>query len=444
MKLTDLLFKKSFSHGVHPPQEKEQTNSKAVRRLPFPPVLMIPLSQHFGAPAVSIVTKGQEVVRGEPIAKANGFVSVPMHAPVTGTVSGIELIPTARGPKTEAIIIKTHPASNQRVLYGSETYLDEMNEQELIEAVQNTGMVGLGGAGFPSHVKLSVPKGNPVETLVVNGCECEPYLTTDHRLMLEKPQALIKGIKMALKITGARHAVIGIEDNKMDAVEMIRSKLQADDPIEVGVVKTKYPQGSEKLLITALLGKEVPSGGFPYQVGVVVNNIATLTQLGELLPMSQGLIERVITIAGPSVAKPGNYLVTMGTPLRFILEQVGYYGEASRLILGGPMMGNSVASLDVPITKPVSGILVMAEEKSSNNRIYPCIQCARCLDACPMSLNPSHLGRLAAKREYEVMQDEFNLNDCFECGSCSFVCPSNIPLVQYFRIAKSVNRERAA
>jgi electron transport complex protein RnfC len=319
-----------------------------------------------------------------------------------------------------------------------------MDEQQLIEAVQNTGMVGLGGAGFPSHVKLSVPKGNPVETLVINGCECEPYLTTDHRLMLEKPLSLIKGIKMALKVTGAKHAVIGIEDNKMDAVEMIRSKLQPDDPIEVGVVKTKYPQGSEKLLITALLGKEVPSGGFPYQVGVVVNNIATLTQLGELLPMSQGLIERVITIAGPSVAKPGNYLVTMGTPLRFILEQVGYFGEASRLILGGPMMGNSVASLDVPITKPVSGILVMAEEKHANSRIYPCIQCARCLDACPMSLNPSHLGRLAAKREYDVMQNDFNLNDCFECGSCSFVCPSNIPLVQYFRIAKSVNRERAA
>ncbi len=444
MRLKDILFSKSFSHGVHPPQKKTQTNSKAIKRLPFPPVVMVPLLQHFGAPAKPIVTKGQEVVRGEPIAVADGYLSVPMHAPVTGTVTGIELIATARGPKAKAIIIKTHPASNQRVLFGSDTYVDELNEQEIIDAVQNTGMVGLGGAGFPSHVKLAVPKGNPVDTLVVNGCECEPYLTTDHRLMLEKPEALIKGIHYALKVTGAKRAIIGIEDNKLDAVEMIRSKLQPSDPIKVGVVKTKYPQGSEKLLITTLLGREVPSGGFPYQVGVVVNNVATLAQLGELLPTSQGLIERVVTIAGPSVEKPGNYLITLGTPLRFILEHVGYYGEANRLILGGPMMGNSVASLDVPITKPVSGILVMAEHKEKSTRIYPCIQCARCLDACPMNLNPSHLGRLAAKREYETMQEEFNLNDCFECGSCSYVCPSNIPLVQYFRIAKSINRERAA
>jgi len=250
MSLLDRILGKTFSHGVHPPQEKDQTAAKAIKRLPFPPEVIVPLSQHIGAPAKAIVTKGQEVVRGEPIAVANGYMSVPMHAPVTGTVTGIELVPSARGPKTEAIIIKTYTASNQRVLYGNDAYIDEMDSEQIIEAVQNTGMVGLGGAGFPSHAKLKLPDKADVDTMVVNGGECEPYLTTDHRLRLEKPEQLIRGINIALKATGAKHAIIGIEDNKMDAVELLRSKITESDPIEVGVVKTKYPQGSEKRLIT--------------------------------------------------------------------------------------------------------------------------------------------------------------------------------------------------
>ena len=446
-RLWQSLFAKSFAHGIHPPERKDQTDHLPIRRMPFAPRIIVPLSQHIGAPSNPLVHKGQEVIRGEPIAAADGYMSVPMHSPVTGVVESIELMPSASGPKGEAIIIKTHPGASQEVMYGADFDWRSATPQVLLQHIQDTGMVGLGGAGFPSHVKMHPPEKHHVDTLLVNGCECEPYLTTDHRLMLEYTDSLLEGIRIALKICAAERAVIGIEDNKLDAVEAIRARIHSNDPISVGVVKTKYPQGSEKLLIMALLHRVVPSGGFPYEVGVVVNNVSTLSQLGELIPKRQGLIERVITIAGPEVTKPGNYLIPLGTPMRFALEHAGYFGDASRLILGGPMMGTTVASLDVPITKPVSGILVLHETHAANKqqeeqqRTMPCIQCGHCLDACPLSLNPSQLGRLAAKGQYETMEQQFHLNDCFECGSCSYVCPSNIPLVQYFRIAKSANRE---
>ena len=301
MGLMQSLFTKTFAHGIHPPTSKRQTELLAIRRMPFSERITVPLSQHFGAPAKPLVHKGQEVVRGEPIASADGFMSVPMHAPVTGIVEGVELMPTARGPKGEAIIIKTHHAASQQVMYGADYDWQSATAEELIHRIQETGMVGLGGAGFPSHVKMQVPEGHQIDTLLVNGCECEPYLTTDHRLMLEHTDSLILGIRIALKICGAERAVIGIEDNKMDAVAAIRERLTENDPISVGVVKTKYPQGSEKLLITALLGREVPSGGHSYHVGVVANNVATLANLGKLIPKRQGLIERVVTIAGPGV-----------------------------------------------------------------------------------------------------------------------------------------------
>ncbi|MBF0471370.1 MAG: electron transport complex subunit RsxC [Gammaproteobacteria bacterium] len=440
------LWHKTFPHGIHPRQEKEQTQALPIRRLPFSPRIIVPLSQHLGVPAIPLVHKGQEVVRGEPIAVADGFMSVPMHAPVTGVVEGIELTPTSRGPKSEAIILKTHHAASQQVMYEGDYSWESATPEELIHQIQESGLVGLGGAGFPSHVKLQVPEDHRIDTFIVNGCECEPYLTTDHRLMLEKSDALLLGIRIALRISGADEAVIGIEDNKMDAVEAIRTRIRPEDPIRVEVVRTKYPQGAEKLLIKALTGREVPAGGFPFEVGIVVNNVATLALLGELLPKRRGLIERIITIAGPGITKPGNYLVPLGTPIRFLLERVGYFGEANRLILGGPMMGSTVASLDVPITKPTSAILAFDQgsTRGEGEEISPCIHCGRCLDACPVHLNPSMLGRLAAKRQYATMEERFNLRECFECGSCSFVCPSHIPLVQYFRIAKSIQREKAA
>jgi electron transport complex protein RnfC len=444
--LKELLHRKTFRRGVHPEEHKEITRDKEIRRLPFAPRMIIPLSQHLGRPAVSIVHVNQEVVRGEPVARADGFMSIPMHAPATGVIEGIELMPTAKGPRTESILLKPYPGDDQQVRYGTPQDLGSFSRQELINAIQATGMAGLGGAGFPAHVKMAVPKNHVVDTVIVNGCECEPYLTNDHRIMIEETDELIAGIEIVIRAVRAERAIIGIEDNKPDAIEALRTKLAGNDVITVEAVETKYPQGSEKLLIKTLLDREVPSGGFPYEIGVVVQNVATLAQLGALLPAGQGLIERVVTISGPGVKKPGNYLIAIGTPLAFVLEQIGFTGDISEVIFGGPMMGTSIASLDAPVTKAVSGILVFDKDAITHetSKIYPCIHCGRCVEACPLHLNPSKLGLLAAKREYETMEQQFHLNDCFECGSCSYVCPSNIPLVQYFRIAKAVNRERVA
>lgn len=421
---------------MHPPTHKSKTQAKPVRRLPFAPELVLPLSQHFGKASTSLVHAGQEVVRGEPLAKADGFMSVPLHAPATGTVDRIELMRTARGPKTEAIVLKVHPGAAQEVLYDLPQEISKMTQEELVDAVQETGMVGLGGASFPTHVKMRVPEEHQVDTVLVNGCECEPYLTTDHRVMLEQPDDLLAGIRIAMRTVGAKKAVIGVEDNKLDAVKEIRAVLPQDDSISIQTVPTKYPQGAEKMLTKAILNREVPSGGFPSAIGVSVFNVATLAELGRLLPHSRGLIERVVTVTGPGVKKPGNYLVALGTPIRFVMEYAGFNGGAGQLILGGPMMGQTAASLDVPITKGIGGILVMTEEDASKrpHTVHPCIKCSSCVKACPIQLNPSYLGMLAHKREYTVMADKFNLFDCFECGSCSFVCPSGIPLVQYLSL----------
>jgi len=430
--------------GIHPLEHKELTASLPIRRLPFAPELAVLLAQHRGAPAVPIVKVGQEVVRGEPIARAAGFVSVPMHAPATGVVRAIDLCATAEGPKAEAIFIKVYEAATQAVLYDAPVDVEAMSPDEIVLAVQDAGLVGLGGAAFPSHVKLKPPKDKVIETVVVNGCECEPYLTCDHRIMLEKTDQLLRGVRIALKATGAKRAMIGVEDNKLDAVQAIAAKLPADGTITVHAVETKYPQGAEKMLIDSLLGKQVPSGGLPADIGVAVFNVGTLAQIGELLPRGRGLIERVVTVSGPGVERPGNYLVPVGTPIRFLLEHVGTKNDANEVILGGPMMGMSVASIDVPVTKAMSGIVVYEKDHADQKHrfVFPCIKCARCVEACPMHLNPSMLGQLARKRQYDVMEQQFNLNDCFECGCCAYVCPSNIPLTQYFRIAKAINREQ--
>jgi electron transport complex protein RnfC len=446
MQLRDLFRRHTFEHGIHPPEHKEVTARLPIRRLPFAPRLVVPLSQHAGAPAVPLVTRGQEVVRGEPIARAEGFVSVPMHAPATGVVEDIRLMPSARGPKTECLVIRVYEGATQEVLYDAPRDVSRMTPDEIVRAVQDAGMVGLGGAAFPTHVKMRPPKEHRVDTVVVNGCECEPYLTCDHRLMLERPDDLIAGIRIALRAVGAGRAVIGIEDNKMDAVETLRTRLAGDPSIRVQAVPTKYPQGAEKMLVESLLHRRIPPGAFPSAVGVSVFNVGTLVQIGELLPGGRGLIERVVTVTGPAVRRPGNFLVPVGTPIRYLLQHADVTEGAHELILGGPMMGMSVAALDVPVTKAVSGMVVLeAQDPDLEQRpVQPCIRCAYCVEACPMHLNPSTLGLLAVKREYEKMAAEYHLNDCFECGCCSYVCPSNIPLVQYFRIAKAINRERAA
>jgi len=436
--------KKTFGHGIHPIAHKEATAELAIRRIPFAKQMIVPLAQHLGAPAKAIVRVGQEVVRGEPIAEPGGFVSVPMHSPVTGVVKSIDsLVATASGPKTPAIIIDTYTASEQKVLFECTADIRKLPSEELIRAVQASGMVGLGGAAFPSHVKLLPPEGTSIETVIINGCECEPYLTCDHRIMLEYTDKLILGIQVVMEAVAAKQAIIGVEDNKPDAFRMIQSKLPEDGSISCELVETKYPQGAEKMLINSLLNKEVPSGGLPAEIGVAVYNVGTMAQLGDLLPQSRGLIERVVTVSGYGVNKPGNYLVPIGTPLRFVLEQVGLKDDFSKIIMGGPMMGMTTASLDVAITKGVSGIVVLEapEAKSETPQVFPCIKCGACLSACPLYLNPSMLGQLAMVRDYQKMESAYHLNDCFECGCCSYVCPSNIPLTQYFRIAKAINRK---
>ena len=443
--LNALFSRRTFKHGVHPPDFKAMTSHLPIRRLPFANRLIVPLSQHTGKPSIPLVKPGQEVVRGEPIAEADGFFSVPQHAPATGRIESIRLMPSARGPKTQSIILQVYGGSTQQELYEYAHDVEAMSGDEIIQAVQDAGMVGLGGAAFPTHVKMKPPPEHTVDTLVANGCECEPYLTCDHRIMLEQPEQLITGIRLYMRALGVERAIIGVEDNKMDAVNVIREHLDPNGGIIVRDVPTKYPQGAEKMLIQSVLGRKVPPGQLPSSVGVSVFNVGTLAQSGELLPHGRGVIERVVTVSGPGVERPGNYLVPVGTPVRFLLEHAGTTAAAKEVILGGPMMGMTVSALDVPVTKAMSGMVVFEHSQESQREpALPCIRCGYCLDACPMQLNPSMLGMLAASSDYETMATDYHLNDCFECGSCTYVCPSNIPLVQYFRLSKSVIRDRAA
>lgn len=444
MRLSFFKRAATFEHGIHPVYHKE-TGSLPIRRLPFAPQLIVPLSQHIGKPAICCVSVGQEVLRGQVIAKADGFVSLPVHAPATGVVEAIGLMPSASGKKMESITIRVYQADSQAVQVSAPRDVESLDKQALLAAIQDTGISGLGGATFPAHVKLAVPADTAIDTLLVNGAECEPFLTCDHRIMVERTQDLMRGIGYAMKASGAPRAVIGVEDNKPDAIAAMQAALPSDGTITLKVVETKYPQGAEETLIYAVLGREVPAGQRPAAVGVLVNNVMTLAYLGRLLPTGEGIVERVLTVAGPAVEKPGNYIVPIGTPLRFLLQQVGAKSSAKEIILGGPMMGMTISSLDVPITKGTSGVLAFAEAQLPDEaqRTYTCVKCGECVNVCPKFLNPSQLGLLAAKREYAAMAELYNLDRCFECGCCSYVCPSHIPLVQQFRIAKAINREKA-
>jgi electron transport complex protein RnfC len=433
----------TFKHGVHPPEHKNETNGLPIRRFPFAPVIILPMAQHLGAPSEIVIREGQEVDRGQLLAKASGYVSVPIHAPVSGTIRKIANVPSISGKMVPGIYLEAFPSSSQEVKEGKPVDLDTATEDEILQGIQDAGIVGLGGAAFPTHVKLKIPEGKSCEVLMINGIECEPFLTTDHRVMLEQGEDIFMGIRYLLKATGAKRAIIGIEANKKDAADHLEGMIPDGDPVSVKVVPVKYPQGSEKMLITSILGREVPSGGLPIDVNVVVVNVATTAEIGRLLPHGRGIQERVITITGPGVKKKGNYLIPVGTPLRFVLDHVGVDEQVSEVYMGGPMMGVAVSNLDISIVKGTSGIVVFNEKDIKRpQKVYPCIKCGECVDACPLSLNPSKLGILAKFEAYDLMADNYNLMDCFECGSCSYVCPSHIPLVQYFRLSKSIVRKR--
>ena len=437
--------KDTFKHGIHPPEHKSETNGLSIRQFPFAPVIILPMVQHIGAPSEILIREGQEVERGQVLAKASGYVSVPIHAPVSGTIRKIANVPTISGKMAPGIYLEAFPSSSQEPLEGTPVDLATASRAEILQGIQDAGIVGLGGAAFPTHVKLKIPEGKHCDVLMVNGIECEPYLTTDHRVMLEQADDIFMGIKYLLKATGAERAIIGIEANKQDAADHLAGLIPKGDPVSVKVVPVKYPQGSEKMLITSVLDREVPSGGLPIDVNVVAINVATAAEIGRLLPHGRGIQERVITITGPGVKKKGNYLIPIGTPLRYVLEQVGVEEDISEVYMGGPMMGVAVSNLDISIVKGTSGIVVFTQKEIKKpEKIYPCIKCGACVDACPLSLNPSKLGILAKFEAYDLMAEDYNLMDCFECGSCSYVCPSHIPLVQYFRLSKSIVRKRKA
>ena len=441
-----LLGLRTFRHGVHPPESKDETSGLAIRQFPFAPLLIVPLVQHMGKPSLCEVREGQEVIRGQRVARPDGFMSVAMHAPASGVVRRIAPVPSITGRMVPGLVLEPFPGSTQEVADGKPCPLDSATPDEIIAAIQEAGVVGLGGAAFPTHVKLKIPAGKHVDTLIINGVECEPYLTTDHRVMLEQRDDIYTGIRYLLKVTQAERAIIGIEANKPDAAAHLRAGLPADLPATVEVLRVKYPQGAEKMLISALLGREVPSGGLPLDVHALCVNVATTAEIGRLLPHGRGIQERVITIAGPAVRRKGNYRIPIGTPLRFLLDHVGVSESISRVFLGGPMMGAAVSSLDIAITKGTSGVVAFTatEVERTDRREYPCIRCGYCVDACPVYLDPSRLGLLADNGEYPRMAGEYNLMDCFECGSCSFVCPSHIPLVHRFRVAKAAVRKAGA
>jgi electron transport complex protein RnfC len=438
-----LLGSKTFRHGVHPPEAKDETAGLAIRQFPFAPLLVVPLVQHAGRPALPVVREGQEVTRGQRIARPDGKMSVAMHAPASGTIRKLALAPSISGRMVPAVYLEPFPGSTQEVAEGTPCPPDAP-AATILAAIQEAGIVGLGGAAFPTHVKLEIPAGKRVDTLIVNGAECEPFLTTDHRVMLEQRDDLFLGIRYLLRATGVGRVIVGVERNKADAAAHLAAGVPKDLPVAVEQVRVKYPQGAEKMLITALLGREVPSGGLPSDAHALVINVATAAEIGRLLPRGRGIQERVVTVTGPAVKKKGNYRIPIGTPLRFILETVGVDEAAlERVFLGGPMMGQAVPSLDIALTKGTSGVVAFHHDAAERTRqvVYPCIRCGYCLEACPMFLNPSLLGLYAKNEEFARMADEQHLFDCFECGCCSFVCPAHIPLVQQFRVAKAAVRK---
>ena len=428
----------SFKHGVHPPENKDITSGMASRRFPFPDEIILPLSQHIGTPAEALVSPGDRVERGDVIAKATGFISSAVHATAAGTVKSIELWPHPGGAMVPSIRIDVDPNSTQMRRPRTVPRWQDVKDEDLSKEIARAGIVGLGGAAFPSHVKMNPPKDQPIELLLINGCECEPYLTSDHRTMLEHPDYVYTGIRIALKALGISRAVIGIEANKPDAIEIMRKTVPTDLDVTIQPLQVKYPQGAEKMLIKAVMDREVPSGALPSSIGAMVQNVATAANVAVAFETGQPLIERIITVSGRGIRKPGNWVIPFGTKLSDVIEHCGgFTDDAAEIVFGGPMMGLGQANLDVPILKATGGILVLSKDECKHQDIMPCIRCGKCLEACPVFLNPQLMGQLAKAERYEELAEEAHLADCMLCGSCSFVCPSNIPLSQMFTAART-------
>lgn len=429
---------KTFAKGgVHPAENKIAANAP-IEVMPIPKKAYIPASQHLGAPATVVVKRGDIVKTGTLLAKGEAFISANIHSSVSGKVAKIDNWIDTSGYKRQMVIIDVDGDEWEESIDKSQDIKREitLSKEEIITRVKEMGVVGLGGATFPSHVKLMVPEGKKCEALLINGVECEPYLTSDHRVMLERGEEMLIGIKILMKALDVDTAMVGIENNKPDAIEHL-NKLVKDYPgISIHPLKVKYPQGAEKQLIKALINREVPSGKLPLEVGAVVNNSGTALAVYEAVQKNKPLFERVVTVTGKSVSKPSNFLVRVGTPVTELIEKAGGLPEdTGKIINGGPMMGKAITSTDVPVTKGSSGILLMQKKESGRQNPLTCIRCGKCISACPMGLEPFHISLVARHQKWEDAE-KAHVMDCIECGSCQFICPSARPLLDYMRLGK--------
>jgi len=423
--------------GVHPPENKISANSP-IEVLPLPKTVTIPISQHIGVPSQVLVQKNDKVKVGTLIAKQNGFVSANIHSSVSGTVQKIEEVFDTSGYRRMAITIAVEGDEwEESIDRSTDLKKDYDTSIDIIQKIAEAGIVGLGGATFPAHVKLTVPQGKKAEILIINGVECEPYLTSDHRLMLERDNEIMIGTSILMKALNVSEAAIGIENNKLDAIKKLTETAKNYQGIKVVPLKVKYPQGAEKQLIKAITNREVPSGKLPIEVGAVVQNIGTAFAVYEAVIKNKPLIERVVTVTGKSLEKPSNLLVRIGTPVQKLLDYAGGIDEnATKVISGGPMMGKAISNLDIPVTKGTSGIVVLSKKEGYRKEQNNCIRCARCVSVCPMGLEP-YLLMAYSERQMWSEAEKDKVMDCIECGSCSFTCPSNRPLLDYVRLGKS-------
>lgn len=423
--------------GIHPPENKLSAG-KPISTLAVPKQVSIPLSQHIGAPAQPVVKKGDPVKVGTLIAKAGGFVSANIHSSVSGKVNKIDNITDASGYKRPAVIIDVAGDEWEENIDRSDTLITTtaLGQKEIVERIAAAGIVGLGGATFPTQVKLTPPPGNKAEIVIINAVECEPYLTSDHALMLEKGEEILTGVSLLMKAVGVDKAVIGIENNKKDAIARLAALTAAFPGIEVMPLKVKYPQGGEKQLIDAVIRKQVKSGALPISAGTVVQNVGTAYAVYEAVQKNKPLVERIVTVTGKGVSNPSNFRVRIGTPVSALIEAAGGLPEnTGKIIGGGPMMGKALISADVPVTKGSSGILILSREESVRKPVQNCIRCAKCVGVCPMGLNPTLLMTATEFTEWELAEKNY-ITDCIECGSCSFTCPANRPLLDYIRQGK--------
>ncbi len=427
---------KSFKGGVHPPSNKKRTKDKSLEYLPVPKKVIIPLLQHTGAICDPVVKEMDEVKAGQLIGTSKFFISANVHASISGKVTAIKLMPHPVLPVMVNSVIIEGEGYDQTLSFNKNEDWQKMDVNTIKEKIKNAGIVGLGGAAFPTHVKLSPPPEKKVNTLIINGAECEPFLTVDHRLMLEKTKELIEGIKIVLKVLNINDAIIGIEANKPDAVKVLKEQLGSNSNIKVAVCRVKYPQGAEKQLIKALIKKEIPSGGLPFDVGVIVQNIGTILAIYEAVVMDKPLIERAVTVSGDGIKEAKNLIVRIGTPFQEVVDYCGRINtdKESKVIMGGPLMGLAQYTLEVPVIKGTSGILILAD-KANVKKSENCIRCGRCISVCPIKLMPNKIADYAQIDNFE--QTEFyGVLDCIECGACTYICGGGRPIVHYVKYAK--------